>query len=146
MSQTAIAAALMMLYAAPVASAANAAATAENAAVSAEKSAELPTWLGTGQWVAPPGVPRCPTRLGLQGRVADDRLILVLKWLRPVRRQIENFCTIFSIACYRGPLCSCISFALRAHGLLGRLTCPLLPFCYPIRRDAIEEAGTATRL
>jgi hypothetical protein len=54
MSQTAIAAALMMLYAAPVASAANAAATAENAAVSAEKSAELPTWLGTGQWVAPP--------------------------------------------------------------------------------------------
>jgi hypothetical protein len=24
--------------------------------------------------------------------------------------------------------------------------CPLLPFCYPIRRDAIEEAGTAARL
>jgi hypothetical protein len=24
--------------------------------------------------------------------------------------------------------------------------CPLLPFCYPIRRDAIEEAGTAKRL
>ncbi len=27
----------------------------------------------------------------LQGRLADDRLILVLKWLRPVRRQIDNF-------------------------------------------------------
>jgi hypothetical protein len=57
MSQTAIAAALMMLYAAPVASAANAAATAENAAVSAEKSAELPTWLGTGQWSRRPACP-----------------------------------------------------------------------------------------
>jgi hypothetical protein len=48
--------------------------------------------------------------VGLQGRVADDRL--VLEWLRPVRRQIDNFADDLFEPVLSGPLCSCISFAL----------------------------------